>query len=149
MQHPFFIADNDIRRPQIQQVLETVVAIDDPPIQIIEVAGGETSAVQLHHRAQIRRNHRQRRHNHPFGTVALGFVFLIGLIRVSHRRTAILQAFDNPQPFGGLLAPLFRSRRPNFMPKLLVHLRQIQSAQNIVEGLGAHAGLENIAKFAL
>ena len=57
LQHAFFVADDDIGRAEVKQPLETVVAVDDPPVQIVEIAGGEAPAIQLHHWTQLRRNH--------------------------------------------------------------------------------------------
>ena len=46
--------------------LETVVLDDDLTIKIVEVRGGITAAIELHHRTEIRRNDRKNRQNHPF-----------------------------------------------------------------------------------
>ena len=70
LQHTLFVADDDVRRAQLQQAFQTIVAVDDPAIQIVQVGGRKTTAVQLHHGADIRRNHRHHIQNHPFGAVA-------------------------------------------------------------------------------
>ena len=57
---------------QFQQPLEAVVAVDDAPIEIVEIGGGKTAAVELHHRAQFGRDHRHRGEDHPLGLVAAG-----------------------------------------------------------------------------
>ena len=46
------------------------VAVDDAAVQVIQVGGGEATAVQLDHGAQVRRQHRQHIHDHPLGAVA-------------------------------------------------------------------------------
>ena len=70
LQHALFVANDDVRRAQLKQPFQTVVAVDDPAIQIVEVARRKPTAVELHHRAQFRRQHRQNGQNDPFGAVA-------------------------------------------------------------------------------
>ena len=70
LQHPFFVADDDIRSVKIQQLLEPSVTGNDFSIEIIEVGSREPTAFQLNHRPQIRRNHRNHIQNHPFGFIA-------------------------------------------------------------------------------
>ena len=71
LQHALFVADDDFRRLELEQVLQPVVAVDDAAIKIVEVGGGKASAFQRHERAQVRRNDRQDGEDHPFGA-ALG-----------------------------------------------------------------------------
>src|SRR6187399_1838327 len=37
LQHALFVADDDVRRVQFDQLLETVVAVDDTAVQIVEI----------------------------------------------------------------------------------------------------------------
>ena len=70
LEHTLLIADNNIRSAQLQQSLQAVVPVNDSSVQIVQVGGGEPSAVQLHHGAQIRRDHRDGVHDHPLRTVS-------------------------------------------------------------------------------
>ena len=70
LQHTFLVANNDIRSTQLQQSFQTIVTVNDSSVQIVQVGSSETSAVQLYHRTQIRRNYRDYIHDHPFRTVA-------------------------------------------------------------------------------
>ena len=70
LQHPLFVADDDARRAQLDQPLQTVVTVDDAPIEVVEVRGRESAAIERHERTQIRRDHRNNLHDHPFRTVA-------------------------------------------------------------------------------
>ena len=54
---------------ELQDVLG-VVSVDDTSVQIIQIGGGETAAVQLNHRTDIRRNDRNDFQDHPLRTVA-------------------------------------------------------------------------------
>ena len=71
LQHALFVADDDFGRLELEQRLEPVVPVDDAAIQIVQVGRGKPAAFERHERAQVRRNHRQHRENHPFRT-ALG-----------------------------------------------------------------------------
>ena len=70
LQHTFFVSDDDFRSTEFQKSLQTVISIDDAAIKVIQVGGGETAAIELDHRAQIRRDDRQDREDHPFRLVA-------------------------------------------------------------------------------
>ena len=90
LEHTLFVADDDFRRAQLKELFQTVIAVDDPSVKIVEVGGRETAAVQLDHRTEIRRNDRDDIHDHPLRTVA-------GLAESFHD----FQSFDNT---GSLLA---------------------------------------------
>ena len=69
LKHTLLVLNDDGRRAQIQQLLQTVVTGDDSSVEVIQVTGGEAAAVQLHHRTQIRRYDRQLGKDHPLGTL--------------------------------------------------------------------------------
>ena len=50
--------------------LQTVVAVDDAAIEIVEIRRREAATVERHERTQIRRDHRDDRQHHPLGLVA-------------------------------------------------------------------------------
>ncbi len=43
LEHPFFVADDDLRGFELEEVLQPVVAVDDAPIEVVEVGSGETA----------------------------------------------------------------------------------------------------------
>src|SRR5438132_958400 len=45
LEHPLLVADDDLRRPELEEPLEPVVAVDDAAIQVVEVGRGEAAAV--------------------------------------------------------------------------------------------------------
>ena len=71
LQHALFVADDDFRRLELEQVLQPVIAVDDAAIEIVQIRRRETSAFERNERTQVRRNHRQHGEDHPFRT-ALG-----------------------------------------------------------------------------
>ena len=70
LKHALLVADDDVGRAQLDQPLQTVVAVDDAAIEVVEVGGREAAAVERHQRAQIGRDHRHDREDHPFRLVA-------------------------------------------------------------------------------
>ena len=44
LEHPLLVADDDLGRVQVDQLLEPVVAVDDPAVEVVQVAGGEVAA---------------------------------------------------------------------------------------------------------
>ena len=102
LQHALFVADDDFRRLELEQVLQPVVAVDDAAIKIVQVRGGETSAFQRNQRTQIRRNHRQHLEDHPF--------------RTALRSLEALNKLDTLRQFLANLLAL--GRRPSLSPAL-------------------------------
>ncbi len=48
LQHALFIADDDFRRFQLQEVTQAVIAVDDAAVEVIQVGGRKAAAVQRH-----------------------------------------------------------------------------------------------------
>ena len=70
LEHALFVADDDVRRAQLDQALEAVVAVDHAAIEIVEIRGREAAAVERHQRAQFGRDDRHDFEDHPLGPVA-------------------------------------------------------------------------------
>ncbi len=70
LQHALFVSDDDIRRSQIEQALQSIVTVDHATVQVIQVRRCKTSTFERYQRTQIRRQHRQNIQNHPLWLVA-------------------------------------------------------------------------------
>ena len=70
LEHAFLVAHDDIRRAQLDEPLQSVVAVDDAAVEVVEIGGGETAAVERNERPQVRREDRDDREDHPFRPVA-------------------------------------------------------------------------------
>src|SRR6266550_5253905 len=46
LQHPLFVAHDDVGRAELEELLETVVAVDDAAVEIVQVGGREAAAVE-------------------------------------------------------------------------------------------------------
>jgi hypothetical protein len=104
LQHPLFVADDDVRRAQFHQPLQAVVPVDHAAVEIVEVGRRETAAIERHQRAQVRRDHRHDLHDHPFRAVA-------GLEEASttFRRLASFLGFSSTSWLGKILAQFARA----------------------------------------
>ena len=127
LQHPLFVADDDVGRAQFDQPLEAVVAVDDAAIEVVEVGRGEPAAVQRDQRAQFRRDDRDHRHHHPLGTVP----------RLQER-------FDDLQPLDDLLGLQLAGRFLQLLAQLVGGRLQVDVGQHLADRLGADVGGEGV-----
>ena len=128
LQHALFVAHDDVRRGQLEQTLEPVVAVDDAAVQVVQVGGGETAAIQRHQRTQVRRQHRQHRQHHPLRLV-------VGGDQVLDQLEALAQLLDLGVGAGAR----------DFLAQLDRFLLQVQALEQVMHRLGAHAGVELVA----
>ncbi len=59
LKHAHLVATDNFRSIELDQLFETIVAVDDASIEIVQVACRETAARQLNHRSKIRWDHRE------------------------------------------------------------------------------------------
>ena len=128
LQHAFFVTHDDVWCVQIQQPLQAVVAIDDAAIQIVQIRGGKAATVQRHQRAQIGRQYRQHRHDHPLRLVA-------GRNERFHQLQALRELLDL-----GL-----RVRCRNLFAQRVDLFVEVELKQQIAHGLGTHLRGELVA----
>ena len=64
LQHALLVVDDDLGRPEVEQALQPVVAVDHPAVEVVQVGGGEAATVELDHRAQLGRDHRHDVEDH-------------------------------------------------------------------------------------
>ena len=95
LKHSLLVIDDDGRCPEVQEPLEAVVPVDDPAVQVIQVGGCETTAVQLHHGTQFRRDDRDGVQDHGPGLVDPTSVLV-----------PTVEGGDDLQPLNGLLLAL-------------------------------------------
>src|SRR5919107_74962 len=70
LQHPLLVVDDDLGRAEVEQPLEPVVPVDHAAVQVVQVRRREAATVELHHRAQVRRDDRDAVEHHAHGRVA-------------------------------------------------------------------------------
>ena len=127
LEHPLLVADDDLRGAQLEQSLEPVVAVDDAPVEVVQVGGREAATVELDHRAQVRRDDRQDRQDHPVGPGA-----------------AAAEGLDQAQPLDRLLAAL-AGAGPDLDVERASQLLEIHPADDLADRLGPHPRAEDAA----
>ena len=129
LQHTFFVAQNNFRSLDFDQAFQAVVANDNTAIQIVQIRCSKAAAVQRYQRAQFGRNHRNDFQNHPFRTVF---------------RACSTERFHHLQTFQRFGLALLRRIGIGFVAQLIRQRVQIEAAEQIVNGFGAHFGDEFI-----
>lgn len=109
----------------LEQTTQTVVAVDHAAVQIVQIRSREAAAIQRHQRTQIRRQHRQHGHDHPLRTVA-----------------RFQEGFDQLDALGEALELGFRTGAGDFLAQAGHFRLQVDRAQQLVHGFGAHGGVE-------
>ena len=127
LQHALLVVDDDLGGAQVEQALQAVVPVDDAAVEVVEVGGGEAAAVELDHRAQLRRDHRHDVEDHPVGHV----------VRLQEG-VDDLEALDR----AGLLLAL---RGVDGLLEQLGLGLELDLLEQVAHGLGAHAAAEVLA----
>ncbi len=136
LEHALLVVDDDLGRAEVQQPLQAVVAIDHPPVQIVQVRGREAATVELHHGAQVRRDHRHGLEDHGAGVVDAPAVVV-----------APVEGGDDLQPLDRLLPPLRRQGTTavlgvDHVAQLDLFGVEVDAVDELEDVLGAHAALE-------
>ena len=129
LQHTLFVAHDDVRRSQIQQAFQTVVTVDHAAIQIVQIRGRETTAIQRNQRAQIRRQYRQHGQDHPLRLV-----------------TGLYERFQQLDTLGQLLALGFGVGFVQLFTQLLALGFQIHVFQQGLNSFRTHLGVEFVTE---
>ena len=127
LQHPLFVAHDDIRCAQFDQAFQAVVAVDDAAVKVVQVGRGKPATIQRHQRAQFRRNDRDHGHHHPFRAVA-----------------GIKEVFDDFQPLDDLFGLQFAGGDSQIGTQLVGFGLQINLAQHFTDRFGPNTGVERV-----
>ena len=124
LKHTLFVADDDIRRTQLQKPLEAVISVDYPAIEVVKVAGREPAAIEGYHGAKIGRNYGNDIEDDPFRLIA-----------------ALDEGLDDFEPLysiGALLAGAVR----DLLAKLDFGLFKVDLHEKLFNGFRTHTGFE-------
>src|SRR4029077_1252338 len=109
----------------VHELLQPVVAVDDTAVEVVQVGRREPAALERHERTQVRRQHRHALEDHPLGTVP-----------------AVAERLDDAQALEELLLALDARLHLGLRAQVGGELFQVQLAEQVTDGLGAHLGLE-------
>ena len=129
LQHTLLVAHDNVRSLDFHQAFQTVIADDDTTVEVVEVGGGETAAIQRHKRTQFRRNHRHCLHNHTLRTV-------VGAL------AAIAKRFEHVQTFEEIFLTLLRGLAVSAVTQFVRFSIQIHLAEQIIQRFCTHLGDE-------
>ena len=128
LQHSLLIANDNLGCIQLLQAPQTVIAINHPAIEVIEVTGGEPPPVKGNEGTQIRRQHRNHLQNHPLRLVS-----------------RLPEGVNHLKPLGQLLPLGYRVGLTDFLSQLLGKFLQLNLAQQLLYRFCAYAHLEALA----
>ena len=69
LEHPLLVPDDHIRSAELEQPAQPVVPVDDLPVELVQIARREPSAVERHQRPQVGGDDRDDIHDHPLRQV--------------------------------------------------------------------------------
>ena len=70
LQHALLVVDDNLRRTEVKQSLESVVPVDHATVEVVQVRGGKAATVELDHRSQVWRDNRDAVQDHASRVVA-------------------------------------------------------------------------------
>src|SRR5256885_47923 len=124
LEHPLLVVDDDLGRTEVEQSLQPVVAVDDPAVEVVEVTRREPAAVELHHRAQVRRDDGHAVEHH------------------AHRRVACVEERAHDLEALECTRLLLALSGADLLAQALRLGLEVEALEQPLERLGAHAGLE-------
>ena len=122
LEHAFFVSQDDFRSAEVDEMFQTVVAVDNTAVEVIEVRSGETATRELDHGTEVRRDNRKDGHDHPFR-------FNLGV----KQTTDDLKTFGSTQTFGFGVAV-------GFFFQLSSQLFEVDFLESVKDSFGAHTG---------
>ena len=132
LEHPLLVADDDLGRVQVDELLEPVVAVDDPAVEVVQVAGGEvaaeSSSTSGRRSGGMTGMHSRTIHSGAVVAVAEASTTLSRLVR-------------------SLIFCLLEVSTSSWR-SCLERLDQVEPVEELADGVGAHVGLEAVADTA-
>ena len=125
LKHALLVAHDDVGRAQFEQTPQPVVPVDHAAVEVVEIGGRETAAVERHERTQLGRDHRHRLEDHPLGAVP----------RLDERLHEF-EPLDEFLPFG------LRSGLRQILAQLRALILEVDGREHVADRLGADAGAE-------
>ena len=132
LEHALLVADDDVRRLELLQVAEAVVAVDDAAVEVVQVARREAAALELDERAQVRRDDGHHGEDH-----------------VLRAGAGEAEALADLEALGHLLAGLLGAGVLDLLLEVGAQLVQVDPGEALLHARGAHLRLERVAVLAV
>ena len=127
LQHTFLVAQNYVRRFDLDESAQTVVTDDHTTVEVVEVRGSETSTIQRNERTEFRRGYRDNFQYHPFGVV-------------TSLRCA--ECLNDLQALQSFLLALVRTVGVSTVTELVSQCVEVDLGEQVVDSLCTHLGDE-------
>ena len=135
LQHAAFVVHDDRGAVRLEQLLETVVAVDHVTVEVVQVTGGLTSTVELHHRTQVRWDDGKDLQDHRAGVVHPSTVVV-----------AAVEGLDNGETLEQLGVTLGGNLYAALTVEHFDHLRlfgvEVHAVDELQDCVGTHATFE-------
>src|SRR5690625_1039470 len=127
LQHALLVAHDHLGRTLLDQLLQPVVAVDEPAVQVVQVTRREPATLDLNHGPQVGRHDRDDVKHHPGGLVA-----------------ALDEAADDLKPLAGLGA-LVAAGAFHLSDEFFLEHLQVDGLEQLPDRFRAHLGVEVVA----
>ena len=133
LQHALFVVLDDLRSHLLVESLQTVVAVDDAAVQVVEVRRRETSTVELNHGTKVGRDHGDHAQHHRLGERNVAGVLTGG----DEERVHDTEALDRTDLALSLAVLDFVTKNVRFSLELFaVVLAEV--LEHVLDGFGTH-----------
>ena len=132
LEHPLLVADDELGGLELDELLQPVVPVDDPPVEVVEVRGGEAAAVQADEGPQVGRDDGDDVEDHPLGPVPRA-----------------LEGLEDPEALGVAELPLLGGLLLHQLPQAVRVLGDVDPLEERLDGLGADGRVELVAVLLL
>ena len=128
LEHPLLVADDELGRAELDELLQPVVAVDDPAVEVVEVGRREPAAVEADQGPQVGRDDRDDVQDHPFRPVA-----------------GLLEGLEDPEALGVAEPPLLGRLLLHGLPEAVGVLLDVDLLEEDLDRLGPDRRLELVA----
>ena len=132
LEHPLLVADDELGGLELDELLQPVVAVDDPAVEVVEVGGGEAAAVEADEGPQVGRDDRDDVEDHPLRPVP-----------------GALEGLEDAQPLGVAELALLGGLLLHQLAQPVGLLLDVDLLEEDLDGLGPDRGLELVAVLLL
>src|SRR5215203_5726474 len=136
LQHALLVARDDLRRAVRDELLQTVVAVDDAAVQVVQIRRGEPAAVQRNERPEVGRDHWNDVQDHPLRLVA-------HVARVSR----VPERIDDLEPLEQHLLPMLRRLDDDGRAELVGRLVDVEATEQLAHRRRTDVGQERGVPF--
>ena len=123
LKHALLVADDDLWGLELKKRAETVIAVDDTTVEIVQIGCRKTPPLKRNKRTKVRRDDGQDIQNHPFGTGLRGH-----------------EPLDKLETLRKLLADLLALGLGHLLLDGLLFFKKVQTLHEFPDRFSTHSG---------